>query len=41
VALDRNHTREGEREGVGEESANRIVGYAFMVANGQKSIEEA
>ena len=41
VALDRNHTREGEGEGEGEESANLIVGYALMVVNGPKSIEEA
>ena len=41
MVLDKNHTREGEGAGEGEESANRIVGYAFMVANGPKSIEEA
>jgi len=41
VALDRNHTREGEGEVEGEESANLIVVYAFMVVNGPKSIEEA
>ena len=41
LVLDRNHTREGEGGGEGEESANLIVGYAFMIANGPKSIEEA
>ena len=41
MGLDRNRTREGEGEEEGEEGANLIVGYAFMVANGPRSIEEA
>ena len=41
VVLDRNCTKEDKGEEEGEESANLRVGYAFMVANGPKSIEEA